>query len=63
MENAQVKNTERYEVKKRVEFGMLMGYYIFDNKELTATAHEFDEDELRLAQSKAGRLNTWLGND
>jgi hypothetical protein len=62
MKNEQ-NNTERYEVKKRVQFGILMGYYIFDNKELTETAHEFTEDELNLAKSKAARLNTWLGND
>jgi hypothetical protein len=36
--------TPRFEVKTKVKFGMICGYYVYDNQEKKSLAYDFDED-------------------
>jgi hypothetical protein len=49
--------TPRFEVKTKVKFGMICGYYVYDNQEKKSLAFDFDEDELYKAQSRAELSN------
>jgi hypothetical protein len=48
---------ERYVVMKNVRFGMLFGYYIWDNEKQRETAYEYGEDDLDKAITRASILN------
>lgn len=48
---------ERFIVKKRIKFGMLFGFYIYDTIERKDIGFEFDEEEEYLAKSKCELKN------
>lgn len=49
--------TPRFEVRQLIKFGLLMGYYIWDNKEQKALPYDFDEDEEDRANTKCELVN------
>lgn len=49
--------TPRFEVKTKVKFGMVCGYYVYDNKEKKSLGFEYDEEELYKAQSRVELSN------
>lgn len=48
---------ERYVVRKNVRFGMLFGYYIWDNEKQRETGYEYSEDDLDQAITRANIMN------
>jgi len=48
---------QRFIVKTRVKFGMIVGYIIFDSLKKINLPYEFDEEEKDLAELKAELKN------
>ena len=48
---------KRYTVKKRVQFGMFMGFVIYDTLNKVSLSYDFDEDEEYRANSKCDLKN------
>jgi hypothetical protein len=54
--------TNRYIVKSKVKFGLIVGYVVYDTVEKKNLPFEFDEDELWQAQSRAELSNALAVN-
>ena len=55
-------NTNRFEVRDVIKFGMLFGYVVHDNVTHKNTPYEYDEDDKWRANSKCELLNLRYGD-